>query len=89
MENGNVLCKGGEVNMMGIMEKMKIAFHSATTKDFMSFKEKLFGSNFSWNSATSPEVPFIKHFKYTFVETRKFHGHFLAKARKLQALFLT
>ena len=56
LENGNVLCKEGMVNMTGIMEKMKMAYHSATMKDFMSLKENLLESNISWKSATEDEV---------------------------------
>lgn len=49
LENGNVDCKDGAIDMTGIMEKMKFAYHSATFKDVMGLQEKLVGSNITYS----------------------------------------
>ena len=60
LENGNVICKDGAINMTGIMEKMKFAYHSATYKDLMDLQVKLLGANvtYSMNVYTENKVNF-------------------------------
>ena len=60
LENGNVGCKDGAINMTGIMENMKFAFHSATYKDLMDLQVKLLGANvtYSMNVYTENKVNF-------------------------------
>ena len=48
LEFGNDNCNNGTVNLMGIMEKMKFAYHSATSKDLMKMQQKLSEANFTY-----------------------------------------
>ena len=50
LENGSVDCKDGAINMTGIMEKMKFAYHSATYKDLMDLQVKLLGANVTYST---------------------------------------
>ena len=49
LENGEARCNNGKINMTKIMEKMKIAFHSTTYKDFKAMQERLSKANLTYD----------------------------------------
>ena len=48
LEFGNDNCNNGTVNLIGIMEKMKFAYHSTTSKDLLKMQQKLTEANFTY-----------------------------------------
>ena len=48
LENGNKHCNNGTISLIGIMEKMKFAYHSATSKDVLKLQQKLLEANFTY-----------------------------------------
>ena len=48
LEFGNDNCNNGTVDLMGVMEKMKFAYYSATSKDLMKMQQKLLEANFTY-----------------------------------------
>ena len=55
------MCGGGMVNMtgtnlMGIMEAMKFAFHSALSKDLSNLEEMISRANFTYTMTSSDHV---------------------------------
>ena len=59
--SNNQMCGGGMVNMTGtnltgIMEAMKFASHSTAYKDFLSLREKVSKSNFTYTVRSSMDI---------------------------------